>query len=332
MRRLLVLAVLLLCTIARAEWIPMTKNMSFGKVLPDGTPEHWQFFTEGEGSGRAEIAEIEFRKHVRIVRESGTGYAGVRQTIEEEIRPTRDYSIVGEYTASADGLARPYVRYLDANGTFLGSYECTLPATDKKRYFARVFRPHPGTKAFEVQLRAQGKAGEVRYYRGDVEQTLSAAEIPRLERKTAAFSAKSPGMRCAAIYPGLDLSMTLVAETGIEVRVDYRHMMYRELDERIEPVWIDGRRVPIAFKGDAWVQVLKPRLGKTDLRISAPDFLEPYVVCLRPVIGDHLMPLKYGFGGWDRGNYGQSSRWLGSSQILIADDRRDSLRRLLRGD
>lgn len=323
MRKLLVLTLLILPVMCRAEWIPDVKNFRFLETQAGGTPTHWQFFSEGTGTGRCEFVAEGADRYVRVIRETDGDYTGVRQRLDGvTVYPNRDYEIYGSYSTPVEGLAHPCVYYLNENGQFLGAYEFTLPASATKTRFSRKFRPHPGTKIFELQLRAQGKPGEVRFYSCNVwaDPGLLLGS-PNYVQKAIDLMRDEPSARCAVLKPGADLTLTLLAQTGLEAKLENTPMWPGPEAERYQPVFLDGQAVDMGKAGsDAWTRVCEPRDGRVTVRIAAPQADSRLYIHLRPVKGERLKPLAVEFGGWENGNFAPKAQWIGDSEKLIAED------------
>ncbi len=329
MRKLLFLILLLLPVLCRAEMDREfgAQNASFARVSADGSPENWQFFSEGTGTGRCELVTEGSTRFVRVTRDTGGDYTGVRQRLEGfHVSPSLEYTIVGEYSSPVEGLAHPCVYYLNENGQFLGAFEFTLPATSEMTKFVRRFKPHPGTKIFEIQLRAQGKPGEVRYYRCNIVPPLIGADAPDLVQSGAGLVVAQPGTRCAMLNPGTTLKVTLLGETGAEVYTDYgragtmleiRPHVLATADGGAVDVLASGHGLPIT-----WKVLCEPGREKHTLEVTAPSDGPnlPLLVCIRPVKGDRLKPLAVEFGGWENGNFEPKGQWIGDSERLIAED------------
>ena len=336
MRKLLVFMLLLLPAIrcdARGEVVstegarPHVKNPRFLQVLPDKTPADWQFFSEGTGSGRCELLAEDVTKYVRVTRETGGDYTGVRQRLDGyTVDPSKDYYLSGEYSSPVEGLAHPCVYYLNENGQFLGAYEFTLPASDHKRNFKRYFRPHPGTRMFEIQLRAQGKIGEVRFYGCDLFEGNLTREISTVKDEAIKVPASAGKTRYAILNPGTTLKVTLLGDTGVEAYASYGSLTETQSDYPRVPVAVDGEslepfRVVHGMRTE-WRRLCEPDKGRCAVEISAPDDWSafPLLVCLRPVKGERLKPLAVEFGGWEAGNFAPKAQWIGDSEKLIAED------------
>lgn len=326
MRELLVLIVLLtaLCHTQAAD---IVKNPLFLDVLPDKTPANWQFFSEGTGTGRCELVTKGSTRLVKVTRDTGGDYTGVRQRLDGyQVDPTKDYCISGAYGSQVDGLAHPCVYYLNENGQFLGAYEFTLSAARDEQGFKRRFRPHPDTRHFEIQLRAQGKQGEVRFYRCNLWEGNHSDRIMKLKDLAAKMPVSGEAARYAVLNPGTNLRVTVLGDTGAEVYADYGDLsQFLSYHPRI-PVTVDGETLdPIVLVyglPTLWKRLCETGREKHTLEVTAPSDGPsfPLLVGIRPAEGVRLKPLSVEFGGWENGNFSAKAQWIGDSEKLIAED------------
>ncbi|GEM_PF-4330626 len=347
MRKLLVLMLIVLPILrchARGEIAlmerpgPHVKNPQFLIVDKDNTPANWQFFSEGTGSGQCELVRTGEERYVRVARTTGGDYTGVRQRLDANaVNPSKDYCISGEYGSPVEGLAHPCVYYLNENGQFLGAYEFTLPASPGKRSFKRHFRPHPSTKTFEIQLRAQGKTGEVRFYRCELRESDLSQQIKTLKDQALKVTPSAGMTRYAILNPGTSLRVTLLGETGVELYADYGGLRANLSYRPTTSVTVDGKALdPIPMADGVppkWTRLVGPGTGKHTVEVYAPDDRAglPLLVCLRPVKGDRLKPLSVEFGGWEAGNFAPKAQWIGDSEKLIAEDTDLALAEMMQG-